>query len=150
MEWPIDFDKLDKDQIITQEQIESAYAVRYLDDPAKFSFAQMDLKSQIERRRPDLGGNVKCLRQGLRIMLDSEADDHQDKRYHATIQSLFAVDRRAKLIDRSGFDEARLAKCVSHDGARAAAILTVFTEEKKHHSLLAAIKREAPPLLPSR
>ena len=141
MQWPVDFNLIEKNSDITQESIECAYSIKYLDDPKRYSFKQMELMSLITHMRPDLLGNVRCLNQGLRIMTDLEADDHLDKRYRIGIYNLISIAQKRGGLDRSEFDEARLAKCASLDGALSATVLTAKAELRKHSRMLAALAR---------
>ena len=100
--FPLDFGSLKKGDVISQEQIESIYNMRFTDDQNRYRFNVMQLGSLIERERP---GELLVRAEGLtlRIMGDKEADAVTHKRIVQAVGSIGRNAVRRAAIDRSEF-----------------------------------------------
>lgn len=114
--FPLDFEAITKDSIITQETIERIYRVRWKDDPDGYRMsAQLKLIGEIRSHRRDLEAHVVCRGKAIRILTDREAEEdtqHRLKEFANRIQS-YTIRRAA--IDRAEFSASELAVAEHRD-----------------------------------
>lgn len=137
--FPLDFAALNKGDVVSQDQIESIYQVRYDSEPEQFHFKAMSLMQEIERERPDLLTRVDGLT--VRVMTDLEADEVTDKRIEQGVRTIKRNATRRARIDRNGFSEEE--KKIADVRDRNATALMIMTSKQ-----LRAARREKLLLMP--
>ena len=113
--FPLDFEALQKGDLITQEKIESIYLVKYRDDPKQYAFCQMRLAGEIRNHRHDLAAHVKGRDTSIEILTDEQAEDHTRKLFEQARQRIVTTGVRRASIDRGGFDAAKRTASESQD-----------------------------------
>lgn len=113
---PLDFKALQKDEEIPQERIEVIYNIRRSEDPDRYRVrAQLALKSEIERHRPDLA--VRTRGAGLLIMGDRELERHTMRRTELNIAEMLRNSQRRALIIRDDFSDSEKRAAEANDHA---------------------------------
>jgi hypothetical protein len=101
---PLDFDALRKDSVIDQAEIERIFNVRKKQAPDAFQLCQLRLSQDIERNRRDL--LVRIQGDSIRIMTDSEANEHTWKEYRRGVRKIAKQARRRSAIASAELPEA--------------------------------------------
>jgi L-asparaginase II len=108
--FPLDFEAITKDSIITQETIERIYRVRWRDDPDGYRLnAQLKLVGEIRSHRHDLEAHVVGKGRDIRILTDREAEENTQQRLKEAMNRQQTYTIRRGAIDRSGFSASELA-----------------------------------------
>ncbi len=100
---PIDFDSLAKDSVLDQSRIESIYNVRKVHAPEAFRLCQLRLREDIERNRSDLLCRIQG--DGIRIMTDTEANEHTWTEYGRGVRKISRQARRRCSINHNALDD---------------------------------------------
>lgn len=142
--FPLDYEALQKGDVITQERIEAIYQVRYQNDPKQFQFRAMSLIESIESERPDLLARVDG--QTVRIMTDIEADEVTNDRIERHVRGIGRNAKRRAVINRDGFSDEQ--KKISDVRDRNATALMIMTRKQmraaRREKLLLAASNEEP------
>lgn len=98
-QWPIDFEKLNKGDVISESLITEAYGRRPTD--REYPFVMLRLREQIERTMEELGSPVTVKQEGtsLRILTDEEAVAYNDERFSAHARGLKRSYARQLIVD---------------------------------------------------
>lgn len=103
--FPVDFESLDRDQVVSQQEIEKIVGLRFLKDPDRYNFKLMQLVEQIRLARADLAPNVRMHHHGIRIMSDSEALVYRSRQLNKHINDIGKTGRHIGTISPSGLSE---------------------------------------------
>lgn len=131
--FPLDFDALQKGDVIPSQKIEKIYQVNLLRDPSKFQLRALGLSQQIHDERPDLLARVDG--NTVRVMTDVEAEEWTNTQVVKAVSSIARNAKRRAVIDRGGFDEQQTRVAESRD--RAITALAIMTRKQ-----LAKARRE--------
>ena len=135
---PIDFDALNKGDIITAEQIERIYQVRQ--GTNDYRFAMQRLRDEIERERADL---VTCCDQNnVLICSDQKADEVLWQRHRLAVRSIGRNVRRRHRIDMSKLDTEGAARA-EHRGRVAASSYAALLKEQRRVAREARLREAA-------
>lgn len=124
--FPLDFESLNKGDVITESQLEQIYQLERRKDPDRFRLKMLALREDIERARPDL--LCRCDGADVRIMTDQEAEEHTWERFAHAVRSMGRNAKRRAVIDRSAFDDTQTKIAESRD--RAATMLALTTRKE--------------------
>lgn len=131
---PLDFDALQKGQVIPRLVLERIFGFSQESKPAAYSFAVMGLIQHIERERQDLvcrGANGF----DIRIMHDAEACEYLHARLEQCAASIRRISGKRARIDTSQFTDTQ--KRISDSQDRTAQGLALVT-----HKAMSAGRRE--------
>jgi hypothetical protein len=116
---PLDFEALQKGDVIEQSTIEKAYAIRHDDDPDGYRVqGQLRLRAEILSHRGDL--LVRTKGRGLVVLTDEQAEEYTVSRHAQLVGATLRNTSTRARIDRSGFDELQQRKAESWDRAMTA------------------------------
>lgn len=98
-QWPIDFERLRKGDVISESQITEAFGKRPSDK--EYPFVMLRMREQIERTLEELGCPVTVKQEGtsLRILTDEEAVAYNDERFGAHARGLKRSYARQLTVD---------------------------------------------------
>lgn len=102
--FPIDFNALQKGDVISQVRIETIYRVKAADDPNRYRTMMLRLVDEIEKERHDLYPRTRG--NTVVIQTDEEARDHNANEQRRMVRSLGRNWRRRVRIDRKNFTDA--------------------------------------------
>lgn len=111
---PLDFDALRKGSVITADEI--AQAIDIPKDAPSFQVGALNLASQVEREllARGLATTVVIRGQGIRVLTDAEASEHNRRMFRRRLRGLVRDHSRAMRVDRAELDTEHLA---AHDRA---------------------------------
>lgn len=137
--FPIDFESLNKGDLIPQSKIESIYQVQYRSNPKDYAFCQMRLASEIRTRRTDLAAHVKSSDTSIEILSDEQAEVHSKRLFEQARQRITTTGIRRASIDRSGFDSSKRTAAESQDRVIQASMVELrrINEQARRDELLA-------------
>jgi len=97
--FPIDFDALNKGDLISAEDIEDAYGVKRTS--RSYAFSVLRMKAEIERELSDLGRPVTCKSEGdcVRVLTDEESLEYNARRFESNVHGVYRAHRRTADID---------------------------------------------------
>ena len=110
---PIDFDALRKGDVVAAEVIEEAMGISVTEE--QYRLAQMSLRDQIQRERPDLIARMRG--KNIHVCTDEEADDYT---WSSVEKAVRRIGRNAQLrgrIVRADFDDSRRRAAQTRDQA---------------------------------
>jgi hypothetical protein len=122
-QFPLDFDSLNKGDVIEQARIEQIYNIKAEQDANEYRYKMMDLGDQIERECSDRGLLYRCDGLSIRIMTDEEAEARTWQRVRNGARSIARNTNRRASIDRSAFDEKQRAIAEHRDRVATAIML---------------------------
>lgn len=109
--YPLDFDALQKGEWLETAELEEALGVT-MADGAKWNFALMGLRSQIER---ESGIVCRIDHDRIRLMTDTEADEYLYRQGERSVSKLVRVTRSRALIDRGSMTDQEKRVAASRD-----------------------------------
>lgn len=142
MLWPLDFDALQKGDVISQERIEAIYRVKF-SDADTYRLAVMKLVERIEAERSDL--YPRTSKNTIVIMTDAEAEAYNCDRMKKHVEALQRDTRRRGRIERKEFDDAGRRAAESRDigyGALAAISARALRKANQEAKLLASSEED--------
>jgi len=103
--YPLDFNALQKGDVIPPEQIEKIYNVNR-EDVKAYQLKKLVLASQIERELGDRGRSVTVRGDGdsLRILTDPEAAEYNAKRFRHGLRAATRSHKRTMCVDVAHLD----------------------------------------------
>jgi hypothetical protein len=142
---PIDFQALTKDSTIDQAQIERIYNVRKQQAPEAYRLCQLRLSHDIEHNRRDLLCRIQG--DGIRIMTDSEANEHTWDEYRRGVRKIAKQARRRTAIDAASLPEGERRVAELRDAhVTAQAIMNRKALAKAKRAMLAGLGDDLPQL----
>jgi hypothetical protein len=111
--FPLDFEGLEKGDVVPCEKIERIYQISHLTDPLAYQLKTLALSKQISDERPDLLARVEGLT--VRVMTDLEAEEWTHAQATRAVASIARNARRRAVIDRSEFSEEEKRVAESRD-----------------------------------
>lgn len=93
--YPIDFDSLEKGDVISNEELEKITGHKY--GTTKFAFAVINLRQKIFDKRGFTATHNQEI--GLRILVDSESSFYNDKDFHNKRRGMFRAHKKMASVD---------------------------------------------------
>lgn len=143
--WPLDFDAINKGDIITEAQCRAALNPR---DDKDFQLKLLTLKEEIERRHAELGTilTIKVTRNSLHILTDAEASEYNENRQQHALRHFVKSHRRLIGVEIGNLSSEQAGE---HDRriAHSANYMTAIKETRKtNRSITATPVSERPKL----
>lgn len=105
--YPLDFDNIQKGDVISREAMEQIFGFTEKDDTTKWAFEVMKLRARIMEECADRGNpvTVKGESGSLRVLLDSEASDYNARGFNLCQHKMVGFHGRMLDVDCSRFTE---------------------------------------------
>jgi hypothetical protein len=139
--FPLDFEAINKGDVIPQSKIEQIYLTQYRADPKAYAFAQMKLCNAIRESRPDLSAHIRSRDLDIEVMSDEQAEAHTQRRFEQARRTIATNAVRRASIDRSDFDSAKKAVAETNDRIQHASSIELMrvAEQARRNALFGSV-----------